>query len=220
MAASNGNEYFDLEMSVLDKSFVRSSNAELLAKDEQELLWVAIERLPSHQQSNYALLVDNEKRTKTINVRKLDRNKRELVVKQALATNDQDNFKLLSGIKQRLDRAGVVIPKVEIRFHNLKVVADVQAGSRTLPTLINYSYDVIENILTSLRLMKVKRYPLTILNDVSGLVKPRRTSAYISQSDNHLAELTVRETLDFAARCQGASESFAGERESAVQDLR
>ena len=38
----------------------------------------------------------------------------------------------------------------------------------------------------------------------------QRTSAYISQSDNHLAELTVRETLDFAARCQGSSESFAG----------
>ena len=37
-----------------------------------------------------------------------------------------------------------MIPKVEIRFHNLKVVADVQVGSRTLPTLINYSYDVIE----------------------------------------------------------------------------
>lgn len=104
MAASNGSEYFDLEMSVLDKSFVRPSNTESLAKDKQELLWAAIERLPSHQQSNYALLVDNEKRTETINVRKLDRNKRELVVKQALATNDQDNFKLLSGIKHRLNR--------------------------------------------------------------------------------------------------------------------
>jgi ABC-type multidrug transport system ATPase subunit len=30
-----------------------------------------------------------------------------------------------------------------------------------------------------------------------------RTSAYISQDDNHQAELTVRETLDFAARCLG-----------------
>lgn len=38
----------------------------------------------------------------------------------------------------------------------------------------------------------------------------QRTSAYISQTDNHIAELTVRETLDFAARCQGASEGFAG----------
>ncbi|CAI0540644.1 unnamed protein product, partial [Linum tenue] len=33
----------------------------------------------------------------------------------------------------------------------------------------------------------------------------QRTSAYISQTDNHIAELTVRETLDFAARWQGAS---------------
>ncbi len=33
---------------------------------------------------------------------------------------------------------------------------------------------------------------------------PQRTSAYISQFDNHIGELTVRETFDFAARCQGA----------------
>lgn len=38
----------------------------------------------------------------------------------------------------------------------------------------------------------------------------QRTSAYISQTDNHLGELTVRETLDFAAKCQGASENWRG----------
>ncbi|XP_050239633.1 pleiotropic drug resistance protein 3-like isoform X4 [Quercus robur] len=32
---------------------------------------------------------------------------------------------------------------------------------------------------------------------------PQKTSAYISQHDLHLAEMTVRETIDFAARCQG-----------------
>ncbi|EOY11745.1 Pleiotropic drug resistance 9 [Theobroma cacao] len=31
---------------------------------------------------------------------------------------------------------------------------------------------------------------------------PQKTSAYISQSDLHIAEMTVRETLDFSARCQ------------------
>ena len=30
-----------------------------------------------------------------------------------------------------------------------------------------------------------------------------RTAAYVDQRDNHIAELTVRETLDFAARVQG-----------------
>lgn len=32
---------------------------------------------------------------------------------------------------------------------------------------------------------------------------PQKTSAYISQNDLHIAEMTVRETLDFSARCQG-----------------
>ncbi|MBA0774776.1 hypothetical protein Gotri_009963, partial [Gossypium trilobum] len=32
---------------------------------------------------------------------------------------------------------------------------------------------------------------------------PKRTSAYISQNDVHVGEMTVKETLDFSARCQG-----------------
>lgn len=32
---------------------------------------------------------------------------------------------------------------------------------------------------------------------------PQKTAAYISQYDLHISEMTVRETLDFAARCQG-----------------
>ena len=32
---------------------------------------------------------------------------------------------------------------------------------------------------------------------------PERTAGYVDQQDTHLAELTVRETFDFAARCQG-----------------
>lgn len=32
---------------------------------------------------------------------------------------------------------------------------------------------------------------------------PERTAAYISQHDLHIGEMTVRETLEFSARCQG-----------------
>lgn len=31
----------------------------------------------------------------------------------------------------------------------------------------------------------------------------QKTSAYISQYDLHISEMTVRETLDFSSRCQG-----------------
>lgn len=32
---------------------------------------------------------------------------------------------------------------------------------------------------------------------------PQRCAAYVSQEDMHLAEMTVRETFLFSARCQG-----------------
>lgn len=33
---------------------------------------------------------------------------------------------------------------------------------------------------------------------------PQKSSAYVSQYDLHIPEMTVRETIDFSARCQGA----------------
>ncbi|KAK6148816.1 hypothetical protein DH2020_016341 [Rehmannia glutinosa] len=37
---------------------------------------------------------------------------------------------------------------------------------------------------------------------------PQKTSAYVSQNDVHVAELTVGETLDFSARCQGVGNRY------------
>ena len=37
---------------------------------------------------------------------------------------------------------------------------------------------------------------------------PQRTAAYISQHDNHIGEMTVRETLAFSARCQGVGTRY------------
>jgi ABC-type multidrug transport system ATPase subunit len=37
---------------------------------------------------------------------------------------------------------------------------------------------------------------------------PQRTSAYISQYDVHIGEMTVRETLAFSARCQGVGPRY------------
>ena len=85
----------------------RPSNAESVEEDEEELRWAALERLPSMKRKNTALLrrtPSNSGGDETIDVRKLTRSKRELVVKNALATSEQDNYRLLSAIKERLDR--------------------------------------------------------------------------------------------------------------------
>ena len=37
---------------------------------------------------------------------------------------------------------------------------------------------------------------------------PEKASAYISQHDTHLGEMTVRETFNFLARCQGVGSRY------------
>lgn len=114
MAASNGSEYYEVEI----EGFAPPSNAE---EDEEELMWAAIARLPSQKQRNYALLrrtsSGDEAKTETIDVRKLSRSHRELVVKKALATNDQDNYRLLSAIKERLDRYSSLSLSLSLSIH-------------------------------------------------------------------------------------------------------
>ena len=39
---------------------------------------------------------------------------------------------------------------------------------------------------------------------------PERTAAYVDQSDLSIPDMTVRETFDFSARCQGSGSTKAG----------
>ena len=41
-----------------------------------------------------------------------------------------------------------------------------------------------------------------------GEFVPQKTAAYISQNDVHDGEMTVKEILDFSARCQGAGRRY------------
>ncbi|KAG2709080.1 hypothetical protein I3760_05G222700 [Carya illinoinensis] len=82
-----------------------------MLEDEEELLWAAIEKFPQHQQTNLALLRrtpseqgKEDYKTETIDGRMSDHFSRELFVRNALATNEQDNYRLLFAIKERLYR--------------------------------------------------------------------------------------------------------------------
>ncbi|KAI7757931.1 hypothetical protein M8C21_007667 [Ambrosia artemisiifolia] len=180
MAASDGSEYFDVDIESGQGAFSRRTNTSDVQRDETELLWAAIERLPSGKEKKTALMrrqssgSSRSERTETIDVTKLDRRNRSLIVKKALDNSDQDNYKLLAAIKERFDRVGLEVPKVEVRFENLNIEADVLIGSRALPTLLNYARDVIERLLTCLRLFRPKRHRLSILKDISGSIKPGR----------------------------------------------
>ncbi|KAG6433487.1 hypothetical protein SASPL_105101 [Salvia splendens] len=52
--------------------------------------------------------------------------------------------KLIAAVNEDMEEVGLEFPKVEVRFENLKVDALVHVGSRALPTIPNFIFDMTE----------------------------------------------------------------------------
>lgn len=72
-------------------------------------------------------------------------------------------------------RAGIDLPKVEVRFQNLTVEGNFLTGDRALPTLPNVARNIAESVLSGCLGIKLAgRAKHTILKDASGIIKPSR----------------------------------------------
>ncbi|WCJ40953.1 ABC transporter G family member 36 [Euphorbia peplus] len=223
-------------------------------KDDEGLTWSAIRRLPTSNRLRTSLFksleANENQETKIVDVTKLDTNDMNQFLENNFKVVEEDNDTFLRKFRDRIERVGIQLPKVEVRFEELRVEADCYVGTRALPTLLNTSRNILESTigLCGIKMSKTMKY--TILKDVSGIVKPsrmtlllgppssgkttlllalagkldstlkvqgevkynglrldefeaRKTSAYVSQNDVHLGELTVKETLDYSAKFQG-----------------
>ncbi|KAK8621260.1 hypothetical protein V6N13_067701 [Hibiscus sabdariffa] len=232
-------------------------------EDEEALKWAAIERLPTYDRLRTSIMqsfVDHEivgkkAEHRAVDVTKLDMIDRQKIMDTLFKVAEEDNEKYLRKFRNRIDRVGIKLPTVEVRFQHLTIEANCYVGSRALPSLSNVARNVGESALGMLGIKLTKTTNLTILKDVSGMVKPSRmtlllgppssgkttlllalagkldeslrvkgdvtyngyrlnefvpkkTSAYISQNDLHVGEMTVQETLDFSARCQGVGTRY------------
>ncbi|KAL0775144.1 hypothetical protein Bca101_040296 [Brassica carinata] len=243
-------------------SSFRSSSSRNENEDEAEhaLQWAEIQRLPSFKQLRSSLVDeegdDVEKGKRVVDVTKLGAMERHLMIEKLIKHIENDNLKLLKKIRRRIDRVGVELPSIEVRYKHLSVEAECEVvEGKALPTLWNslkhiFLVSILENELVKLSGVRTHEAKISILNDVSGIINPgrltllldppgcgkttllkalsgnldknlklsgeisynghglnefvpRKTSAYISQHDLHTAEMTVRETIDFSARCQG-----------------
>ncbi|KAM2654151.1 hypothetical protein EV2_025694 [Malus domestica] len=235
----------------------RSSHVD---EDEEALTWAAIEKLPTYDRLRTSIiksLAETEPQGvhKQVDVLKLDINDRQNFIDRIFKVAEEDNDKFLKKFRSRIDKVGIRLPTVEVRFEHLTVEADCHIGTRALPTLPNVARNIAESALGLIGIKLTKQTKLTILKDVSGIVKPSRmalllgppssgkttlllalagkldpslkvkgdvtynghrlnefvpqkTSAYISQNDVHVGNMTVKETLDFSARCQGVGSRY------------
>ncbi|XVF71507.1 hypothetical protein PTKIN_Ptkin12aG0043400 [Pterospermum kingtungense] len=237
------------------------STSDGVEDDQVKLQWAAIERLPTCKRVrkslfDHNLVNDSSKEEnhiterKVIDVTELGPLEHRLFIDKLITRIENDNLRLLNKLKQRIQRVGLELPTIEVRFQNLSVEADCEVvQGKPIPTLWNTVTSVF-SALTKVSRCKSKSCKIKILKDVGGTIKPSRmtlllgppgcgkttllqalagklnpslkvtgeisyngykftefvpqkTSAYISQYDLHISEMTVRETLDFSARCQG-----------------
>ncbi|XP_050210478.1 pleiotropic drug resistance protein 2-like [Mercurialis annua] len=146
--------------------------------DEEELKWAAIERLPTYDRLRRGILkqvLDNGKVDyEEIDVTNLGMQDKKLIIESILQVVEQDNERFLQRLRERTDRVGIEIPKIEVRFEHLSVEGDAYVGTRALPTLVNAAMNTLEGILGLLRIFPSKKRAVKILHDVSGIVKPSR----------------------------------------------
>ncbi|EXC25843.1 Pleiotropic drug resistance protein 1 [Morus notabilis] len=224
-------------------------------EDEEALRWIALEKLPTYDRLRKGLLSSSRGEAMEIDVLNLGFKERKDLIERLVNEAEEGNEKFLLKLKNRIERVGIKLPTIEVRFEHLNVEGEAYVGSRALPTFLNFFTNIIEHFLSCLHVLSSRKKHLTILNDVSGIIKPgrmtlllgppssgkttlllalagrlekdlklsgrvtynghgmkefvpERTAAYISQYDNHIGEMTVRETLAFSARCQGVGSRY------------
>ncbi|PKI49303.1 hypothetical protein CRG98_030231 [Punica granatum] len=141
--------------------------------DEEELRWDAIERLPAYDRLRKCMLQQVLDDGQVVHGELKMEDKKQLM-DNILKVVEEDNEKFLRSLRDRTDRVGIEIPKIEVRFEQLSVEGDVFIGSRALPTLFNVTINTIERVLGFIRLAQSKKRKLQILKDISGIIKPSR----------------------------------------------
>lgn len=127
--------------------FLRSGREE----DEEELKWAAIERLPTYDRLRKGMLkqvLDGGGKVgyEEVDIANLDMHDKKNLMESILRVVEEDNERFLLRLRERTDRVGIDVPKIEVRFENLSIQGDAYLGTRALPTLLNSTLNTIEVI--------------------------------------------------------------------------
>ncbi|KAL2652291.1 hypothetical protein R1flu_020419 [Riccia fluitans] len=95
---------------------------------------------------------------------------------------EADDALFLSRLRSRLDKAGLRLPTVEVRFENYTVTAFGFIGRRALPTICNATLNFLESCFKFLRIPIAKKKKFRILSEVSGIIKPGRMTLVLGPS--------------------------------------
>ncbi|KAJ4821952.1 hypothetical protein Tsubulata_045868 [Turnera subulata] len=153
--------------------------------DEEALIWAALEKQPTYDRVRKGVLTTSIGGATEIDVLNLGFQERRNLVERLVKVAEEDNEKFLLKLKKRFDRMTLLL-------------GPPSCGKTTLLLALAGKLD---------RSLKFSGRVTYNGRDMNEFV-PQRTSAYISQHDLHIGEMTVRETLAFSARCQGVGTRY------------
>nr|XP_043618369.1 pleiotropic drug resistance protein 1-like isoform X2 [Erigeron canadensis] len=151
--------------------FSKSSHQE---DDEEALKWASLEKLPTFDRLRKGLLFGSTGPSNEVDVDNLGVDDRRHLLDRLVKNADEDNERFLLKFRDRIDRVGIEMPTIEVRYEHLTLEADVNTGSRALPSFINFYIEAFEGFLSLFNLLSNSKKHITILDDVSGVIKPKR----------------------------------------------
>ncbi|PIN21135.1 Pleiotropic drug resistance proteins (PDR1-15), ABC superfamily [Handroanthus impetiginosus] len=154
-----------------NENFSNSSREE---DDEEALKWAALEKLPTFDRLRKGLLLGSRGSANEISVEDLGFPERKKLIERLVKVAEEDNERFLLKLKNRVDRVGIDLPTIKVRFEHLKVETEAYAASRALPSFMNFFANFFEGFSSYLGITPSRKKPLSILNDVSGILKPSR----------------------------------------------
>ncbi|PHT33092.1 hypothetical protein CQW23_29429 [Capsicum baccatum] len=163
-------------------------------RENDELKWAAIEKL-----STYEL--------QEVDVMNLGLKDKKELMESILRIVEQDNEKFLLRLRDRIDRVGIDILKIEVRFEHLSI--------EKIEIFLFCMFKCHRELLKKSRLSQrrkgssryfVMRWKTTLLKALAAV--PDKDLRSATQHDLHHGEMTVRETLDFAGRSVGVGTRY------------
>jgi hypothetical protein len=117
------------------------------ADDEEALKWAALEKLPTCDRLRTTILqksLGSRVVHEEVDVTKIGFEQRRQIIDNLLRVADQDNERFLKRLRARLDRVGIKLPTVEVRYEKLSLDANVLVGGRALPSLKNATLNFLQ----------------------------------------------------------------------------
>ncbi|KAI7743642.1 hypothetical protein M8C21_012064 [Ambrosia artemisiifolia] len=141
--------------------------------EENLIQWAAIDRLSTFERLRSSLF-DDVNGKKVVDVTELLPLERHMFIEKLIKHIEHDNLRLLQKLRKRTDKVGVQLPSVEVRYKNIRVEAGCEVvHGKPLPTLWNSLQSLLSDIVM-IPGLKSNRAKITILKDVTGVIKSGR----------------------------------------------